>query len=59
VVENGRGSGALRKLGAVAERFLSSALVVGDTTFDQVLWAIAPDASSSRMTAASRREIVH
>ncbi|MDE3155678.1 MAG: GNAT family N-acetyltransferase [Acidobacteriota bacterium] len=39
-VPNGRGNGALRKLGAVREGLLRSALCRGDRQFDQVLWTI-------------------
>jgi RimJ/RimL family protein N-acetyltransferase len=40
VVENGRGTGALRKLGAVAERPLPSGLVLGPHVYDQILWTL-------------------
>lgn len=39
-VENKRGSGALRKLGAVAERLIPSGLVLGTKPLDQMLWSI-------------------
>jgi [ribosomal protein S5]-alanine N-acetyltransferase len=39
-VENGRGVGALRKMGASAERLLPSGLVIGPKHFDQILWTI-------------------
>ena len=38
--QNGRGNGALRKLGAVQEGVLRRSLRCGDEYFDQVLWSI-------------------
>src|SRR5262249_34048243 len=40
VVENGRGNGALRKLGGVREATLRGSLRKNDQTFDQHLWSI-------------------
>jgi RimJ/RimL family protein N-acetyltransferase len=40
VVENGRGTGALRKLGAVAARPLPAGLVLGPQVYDQILWTL-------------------
>jgi RimJ/RimL family protein N-acetyltransferase len=39
-VENGRGNGALRKMGAVQEGTLRKSFVLGGKHFDQALWAI-------------------
>jgi [ribosomal protein S5]-alanine N-acetyltransferase len=39
-IENGRGVGALRKMGAVPERLLPAGLVIGPNHFDQILWGI-------------------
>jgi len=47
-VRNGRGNGALRKLGAVQEALLRQSLVRGGMAFDQVLWAILADDWRSR-----------
>jgi RimJ/RimL family protein N-acetyltransferase len=43
VVENGRGNGALRKLGAVHEGILRRAIRRGDAHVDQALWALLKD----------------
>jgi RimJ/RimL family protein N-acetyltransferase len=43
VVENGRGSGALRKLGAVHEGILRRAIRRGGAYVDQALWALLKD----------------
>jgi RimJ/RimL family protein N-acetyltransferase len=42
-VRNGRGSGALRKLGAVQEALMRDAILEGGAPVDQVLWAIVVD----------------
>jgi RimJ/RimL family protein N-acetyltransferase len=42
-VRNGRGSGALRKLGAVQEALMRHALLHGGEAIDLVLWAIVAD----------------
>jgi ribosomal-protein-alanine N-acetyltransferase len=42
-VENGRGNGALRKLGAVQEGTLRKSFVRNGRALDQALWAILPD----------------
>jgi ribosomal-protein-alanine N-acetyltransferase len=43
VVENGRGNGALRKIGAVPERVLRQAFDRKGTIYDQTLWTIHRD----------------
>jgi [ribosomal protein S5]-alanine N-acetyltransferase len=40
VVQNGRGNGALRKLGAVQEGVLRGSLVKDGKSFDQIMWSI-------------------
>jgi RimJ/RimL family protein N-acetyltransferase len=40
VVQNGRGNGALRKLGAVQEGILHGSLVKNGQYFDQIMWSI-------------------
>lgn len=40
IVQNGRGNGALRKLGAVQEGILRGSLVKDGKHFDQVVWSI-------------------
>jgi len=40
VVENGRGNGALRKIGAVQEGILRKSFLRGGKTLDQTLWSI-------------------
>jgi RimJ/RimL family protein N-acetyltransferase len=42
-VDNGRGNGALRKLGAVQEGVLRRAFRKGDQAFDAALWSILSD----------------
>jgi RimJ/RimL family protein N-acetyltransferase len=42
-VKNGRGNGALRKMGAVQEGVLRKSFVRNDEWHDQVLWAILDD----------------
>jgi RimJ/RimL family protein N-acetyltransferase len=42
-VENGRGNGALRKIGAVQEGILRKSFLRGGRYLDQSLWAILPD----------------
>jgi RimJ/RimL family protein N-acetyltransferase len=39
-VANGRGNGALRKIGAVQEAVLRSSFIRGGRKHDQALWAI-------------------
>jgi RimJ/RimL family protein N-acetyltransferase len=52
---NGRGNGALRKLGAVQEGVLRRSIRRGDQYFDQVLWSILKeDWTERRLTATSR-----
>ena len=40
LLQNGRGNGAMRKLGAVQEGVLRRSLRCGDEYFDQVLWSV-------------------
>jgi RimJ/RimL family protein N-acetyltransferase len=40
VVQNGRGNGALRKLGAVQEGVLRGSLLKDGKCLDQVMWSI-------------------
>jgi RimJ/RimL family protein N-acetyltransferase len=40
IVQNGRGNGALRKLGAVQEGILRGSLIKDGKHFDQVVWSI-------------------
>jgi ribosomal-protein-serine acetyltransferase len=42
-VENGRGNGALRKIGAVQEGILRKSFVRNGRQVDQSLWAILPE----------------
>ena len=42
-VQNGRGNGALRKLGAVQEGILRKSFLRGGKHLDQALWAILPE----------------
>jgi RimJ/RimL family protein N-acetyltransferase len=42
-VQNGRGNGALRKLGAVQEGILRQSFLRGGTYLDQSLWALLPE----------------
>src|SRR5947207_2220433 len=42
-MENGRGNGALRKLGAVQEGILRESFLRGGTYLDQALWAIVEE----------------
>ena len=42
-VENGRGNGALRKVGAVQEGILRKSFLRGGIQHDQALWAILPE----------------
>ena len=57
-VENGRGSGALRKLGAVPERLLRRSLRLRGAYFDQLLWSIL-DIDWQRFKYSGRTETVH
>jgi len=41
IVQNGRGNGALRKLGAVQEGILRGSLIKDGKPFDQMVWSIA------------------
>jgi RimJ/RimL family protein N-acetyltransferase len=42
-VENGRGNGALRKIGAVREGILRNSFLRNGRSLDQALWAILPE----------------
>jgi ribosomal-protein-alanine N-acetyltransferase len=55
VTENGRGTGALRKLGAVPERTLPAGLVLGPQVYDQILWTL----TRHRRNARERVALVH
>ncbi len=55
LLQNGRGNGALRKLGAVQEGVLRHSLKRDDQYFDQVLWSILRDDwADQRAPAVSR-----
>jgi ribosomal-protein-serine acetyltransferase len=57
-VRNGRGNGALRKLGAVPEAILRHSFVRNGETLDQQLWSIlARDWRAS--VARPRRQSIH
>jgi RimJ/RimL family protein N-acetyltransferase len=56
-VRNGRGNGALRKLGAVQEALLRESLEIDGEPMDQVLWAILAD--EWRALCPVRRLCVH
>jgi ribosomal-protein-alanine N-acetyltransferase len=57
-VDNGRGNGALRKLGAVQEGVLRRAFRRGERTMDAALWTILAD-DWRQMRAFWRSPIVH
>jgi ribosomal-protein-alanine N-acetyltransferase len=52
-VRNGRGNGALRKMGAVAEAVLRRSFVQSGQYFDQVLWAILREDWQARGTTVT------
>lgn len=52
-VRNGRGSGALRKLGAVQEAIMRDALLVHGRAVDLVLWTILADEWRTRRPSGS------
>jgi RimJ/RimL family protein N-acetyltransferase len=54
-LENGRGNGALRKLGAVCEQILPSSFTKDGRTYDQGLWAILRDAWQATCPEWGRR----
>jgi ribosomal-protein-alanine N-acetyltransferase len=60
-VQNGRGNGALKKLGAVQEAVLRRSFVKNGRTFDQVLFAILEDdwRAARETTTRSRHVLVH
>jgi [ribosomal protein S5]-alanine N-acetyltransferase len=55
-LRNGRGQGALGKLGAVQEALLRKSLLRNGEYLDQVLWSIVDD---DRRTCGDRHQIVH
>ena len=56
-LRNGRGNGALRKIGAVQEALMRGAVIEDGTPVDQVLWAIVADEWRTRRPGA--RGAVH
>jgi ribosomal-protein-serine acetyltransferase len=59
-IKNGRGNGALRKLGAVQEGVLRQSFLRGGQYLDQALYAIVEDDWRARRTAADaevRRQV--
>jgi RimJ/RimL family protein N-acetyltransferase len=61
-VSNGRGNGALRKLGAVREAILRKSFLRNGQQVDQALWAILADewhAASTVAVAAAMPQYVH
>jgi RimJ/RimL family protein N-acetyltransferase len=60
-VQNGRGNGALIKVGAVQEAVLRQSFVKNGRTYDQVLFAILESdwRAWRRVTARSQRALVH
>jgi RimJ/RimL family protein N-acetyltransferase len=59
-VANGRGNGALRKIGAVQEAVLRQAFICQGHYIDQVLWSILEsDWRQAKLAAWSRRAQVH
>lgn len=59
-VENGRGNGALRKMGAEREATLRGSFTKGGRTYDQNLWTILADAWRGTESAGGKgRVVVH
>ena len=59
-VQNGRGNGALRKVGAVQEGVLRKSFLRNGEYLDQVLWTILDDEWKPRAShAAVNRRLVH
>jgi RimJ/RimL family protein N-acetyltransferase len=58
-VPNGRGNGAMRKLGAVQEAVLRKGLSCHGQTLDQALWAIVDSDRLERKAVARRKMYVH
>ena len=56
-VQNGRGNGALRKLGAQQEALLRRSLLKNGTYLDQILWAI--EADEWRALGTTRKLRIH
>jgi ribosomal-protein-alanine N-acetyltransferase len=52
-IQNGRGNGALRKLGAVQEGTLRKSFLRNGQYMDQALWAIIADDWRARLTVIS------
>jgi len=42
-IENGRGNGALRKVGAVCEGVIANGLVLNGRTLDKYYWTVSAD----------------
>jgi RimJ/RimL family protein N-acetyltransferase len=59
VTLNGRGNGALRKLGAVQEAVLRKAFAIRGECFDQTLWSIVDTDRLEQRTFARRKAYVH
>lgn len=59
VLRNGRGNGALRKLGAVQEAVLRRSFVKNGEHFDQALWTILRDEWRQTRTDWEPRVIIH
>ena len=53
-LENGRGSGALRKLGAVCEAVMPASFTKGDRIYDQGLWVLLREAWQATWTMWGR-----
>jgi RimJ/RimL family protein N-acetyltransferase len=56
-VQNGRGNGAMRKLGAVQEGVLRRSLYCRGQYFDQLLWSILAD--DWRQSRVELRPMIH
>jgi RimJ/RimL family protein N-acetyltransferase len=56
---NGRGNGALRKLGAVQECLLRRSFIRNDRCFDQVLWSILDSEWREMRSICTRKRRVH
>jgi RimJ/RimL family protein N-acetyltransferase len=54
-LQNGRGNGALRKIGAVQEGILRRSIRRGDTYVDQVLWSILKEDWSDQWISTTPR----
>lgn len=58
-VQNGRGNGALLKIGAVQEGLLRKSFLRNGQYLDQALWAIVEDDWRARDASAPSRTVVH